>query len=380
MAERPQLNLIANAEQKMLAETARKLIEEKAPVARLRELRKPDHPKGFSRALYSEMAELGWTALLIPEAYEGLGLGLFDLACVLESLGRELAPEPVHTSALLGAYPILAGQSEELKQRFLPGIASGDAIVTLAYEESGLRDYFDRPSTSISAYNAGYVLNGTKIQVADALVADAFIVTCRSAATDSLAMVLVEANSDGVSIERQQRVDSRAVGIVTFENVDVAEDEVLSLEAGPLFNKTLDHAAVGLAAEMLGAAEAAFEETLAYLKERVQFDVPIGSFQALQHRAATLYCELELLRSAVYGAAAAADQAPEALPRLAALAKARANETFLHVAKEAIQMHGGIGMTDECDIGFYLKRAQAAAWSLGNTSYYRRRWAELNGY
>lgn len=380
MAERPHLNLIANAEQKMLAETARKLVEEKAPVERLRELRKPEHPKGFSRSLYSEMAELGWTALLIPEAYDGLGLGLFDLVGVLESLGRELAPEPLLTSALLGAYPILEGESEALRQRFLPGIASGDAIVTLAYEEEGLRDYYERPSASITAYNAGYVLNGTKIQVADALVADAFVVTCRSAATDSLAMVLVEANSDGVSIERQYRVDSRVVGIVRFENVDVAEDEVLSLEAVPLFNKTLNRAAVGLSAEMLGAAEKAFEDTIAYLKERVQFDVPIGSFQALQHRAATLYCELELLRSAVYGAAAAADQAPEALPRLAALAKARANETFLHVAKEAIQMHGGIGMTDECDIGFYLKRAQAAAWSLGNTSYYRRRWAELNGY
>lgn len=299
---------------------------------------------------------------------------------VLESLGRELTPEPLLTSALLGAYPILEGESEALRQRFLPGIASGDAIVTLAYEEEGLRDYYERPSASITAYNAGYVLNGTKIQVADALVADAFVVTCRSAATDSLAMVLVEANSDGVSIERQYRVDSRVVGIVRFENVDVAEDEVLSLEAVPLFNKTLNRAAVGLSAEMLGAAEKAFEDTIAYLKERVQFDVPIGSFQALQHRAATLYCELELLRSSVYAAAAAADQAEEAFPRLAALAKARANETFLHVAKEAIQMHGGIGMTDECDIGFYLKRAQAAAWSLGNTSYHRRRWAELNGY
>jgi alkylation response protein AidB-like acyl-CoA dehydrogenase len=378
MAERPTLRLIPNDEQAMLAETARKLVEERAKVARLRELRRREHPTGYSQELYREMVELGFTSLSIPEAHGGLGLGLFDLAQILESLGRELAPEPILTATLLGARPIAMAGSEAQKERYLSAIAAGETLVTLAYEEAGMRDRFFAPETALTRSSAGHSLTGTKIQVADALVADAFIVSCASPA--GLRLALVDAKAKGVSVERQHRVDSRAVGIVRFEAVSVSEAELLSGEGEALLRSTLDHAAVGLAAEMLGAAEKAFADTVQYLKERVQFGVPIGSFQALQHRSATLYCELQLLRSVVLGAARAADDAPEAFPRLASLAKAQANETFLHVAKEAIQMHGGVGMTDEFDIGFYLKRAQAAAFTLGDTSHHRRRWAELNGY
>lgn len=362
----------------MLAETARKLVEGKAKVARIRELRRPDHPTGFSRELFAEMAELGFTALSIPEDFGGMGLGLFDLAQILESLGRELAPEPVLTTAVLGAVPLLRGGSDDQKQWFLPSLAAGETVVTLALDETGMRDRWFSPKTRLERSAEGFALSGEKIQVADALVADAFIVTCES--PSGLALALVDAKAPGVSIERQFRVDSRAVGIVRFDGVAVRESDLLQGDARAILQETLDRAAVALSAEMLGAAEKAFADTVGYLKERVQFGVPIGSFQALQHRAATLYCELQLLRSAVMAAARAADEAPEAFPRLAALAKATANETFLHVAKEAIQMHGGVGMTDEFDIGFYLKRAQAAAVTFGDTSHHRRRWAELNGY
>lgn len=334
--------------------------------------------KGFSYELYREMAELGFTALAIPEEHDGMGLGLFDLAAILETLGRELAPEPVLTSALLGAGPIARAGSAAQKARFLPAIAAGESIVTLAFDELGMRSEYGAPKTKLQRTSGGYSLTGEKIHVADALASDAFIVACASG--QGLALALVDAKSEGVSIERQYRVDSRVVAIVRFDGVAVAESDLLALEGEAVLRETLDRAAVGLAAEMLGGAEKAFEDTVAYLKERVQFGVPIGSFQALQHRAATLYCELELLRSSVLAAARAADESPEAFPRLAALAKAQANETFLHVAKEAIQMHGGVGMTDEFDIGFYLKRAQAAAFTFGDTSHHRRRWAELNGY
>src|SRR5690606_7665578 len=235
------------------------------------------HPIGFSRELYGEMAELGFTSLSIPEEHDGMGLGLFDLAQVLESLGRELAPEPLLTSALLGAWPIARAGSDEQKQRLLPAIAAGEALVTLAYEETGMRDRFFAPEARLERTSDGFSLSGTKIQVADALAADAFIATCASPA--GLRLALVDAKAEGVSVERQFRVDSRVVGIVRFDGVKLSESELLAGDGEALLRETLERAAVGLSAEMLGAAEKAFADTVAYLKERVQFGVPIGSFQ-----------------------------------------------------------------------------------------------------
>jgi alkylation response protein AidB-like acyl-CoA dehydrogenase len=254
-------------------------------------------------------------------------------------------------------------------------------VLTLAFEEAKGRGFdFARPKTRAARVGGGYALTGAKAQVLDGHVADAIIVTAMT--DEGLGLFLVDPKAAGVRITRQHRVDSRNVAQVALEDVRVGADDVVGRpgEAEPLLSSVLDRAAIGLSAEMLGGAEQAFADTVGYLKERVQFGVPIGSFQALQHRAARLFIELELCRSAVLAAARAVDDAPALVPQLASLAKARAADTFLHVAKEAIQMHGGIGMTDEHDIGFYLKRAQAAAVAFGDAAYHRGRWAALNGY
>jgi alkylation response protein AidB-like acyl-CoA dehydrogenase len=379
------LRLILDEEQQMLAKTARGFVSEKSPVSRMRRLRDSGDATGFSRELWSEMGELGWLGLELPEAHGGLGLGFFDLCVVLEEAGRKLMPEPFVSTLLLGAGALRLGGTEAQKAAHLPAIAEGARIVTLAFEEAGRRFDGAHAATVARRVAGGYELRGAKAQVLDGHVADVLIGTATVTADGGeggLGLFLVDPKANGVRITRQSRVDSRNVASVTLDAVRVTADAALGEpgRAEGLLSDVLDRAAIGLSAEMLGGAEQAFADTVGYLKERVQFGVPIGSFQALQHRAARLFIEHELCRSAVLAAARAGDVAPALVPQLAALAKARASETFLHVAKEAIQMHGGIGMTDEHDIGFYLKRAQAAAVAFGDAAYHRGRWAALNGY
>ena len=320
------------------------------------------------------MAELGWLGLQIPERYEGLGLGFFDLCVVLEQSGRELMPEPFISTLLLGTQALLLGGSDEQKQALLPGVAAGETLLALGYEEAG------SPVVATRAGD-GFELSGEKVQVLDGHAADRLIV---SAATSDggTTLFLVDPSQGGVSVTRQYRIDGLGSATVTFERAPVGADAVLGEVdgGGALLAAVLDRASAGAAAQMLGASEQAFDDTIEYLKEREQFGVPIGSFQALQHRAVSVYTEIALTRSVVLAAARTIDDEPDEAPRLTSLAKAMASETFLHAAKEAIQMHGGIGVTDEHDIGFYMKRAHAAFMTFGKPSYHRRRWAELHGY
>ncbi len=373
-------SLLFNDEQKLLSKTAHEFVQRRAPVARLRAFRDGKDEVGFSRELWSEMADLGWLGLQIPQEHGGLGLGFFDLCILLEETGRELMPEPFVSTLLLGAQALLLGGTEAQKKALLSGISAGEKLVSLAYEERGSRD-LHRVETVARPCEDGFEITGEKIQVLDGHLADAIIV---SAATGGGAptLFLIDAGAKGLTTTRQVRIDGQGAAILRFEGVTVPLDSMVG-ELGKgtaLLQLVFDRAAIGLAAHMLGASEQAFADTLAYLKEREQFDAPIGSFQALQHRAVALYVEIALLRSVVLAGARVIDQQPEEVPRFAALAKGLASETFLHVAKEAIQMHGGIGMTDEHDIGLYIKRAQATYVTFGEPSQHRRRWAELNGY
>ncbi len=372
------LTLVLNDEQRMLQKTARQFVDEHAPVARLRQLRADKSAPGYSPKLWRQMADLGWLGLQIPEQYDGLGLGFTELSLVLEAAGRRLMPEPFVSCLLLGAQALLVGGSEAQKKAWLPGIASGEKLVALAFDETGSRGDSTRIKTSVT----GSKLTGEKVQVLDGHIAQAFIVSAKSPETGQLSLFLVEAAAKGVSVQRQFRVDTRNAAIVRFDNVEVGDGQLVGQpnQGGPLLTQVLDRACIGLCAEMVGAAEQAFEDTLQYLKERVQFGVVIGSFQGLQHRAARLYTELAMARSTVLAAAKTADERPDNIARMASLAKAKTSEVFMHVAKEAIQMHGGIGMTDEHDIGFYIKRAQATLVSFGDPSFHRQRWAELHGY
>ena len=367
-------NLLLNDEQKMLSKTAHEFIRERAPAARIRTFRDTNDEIGFSRELWTEMAELGWLGLQIPEEHDGLGLGFFDLCVVLEQSGRELMPEPFISTLLLGTQALLLGGTEPQKKELLPGVVSGETLLALAYEEN------DSPVRS-TKQSDGFVLTGTKIQVLDAHVADRIIVS----ATDesgALSLFVVDPAADGVSITRQFRIDGLGSALLSLEGVAVGHDALLGElgEGASLLEQVLDRTSVGVAAQMLGASEQAFDDTIAYLKEREQFGVPIGSFQALQHRAVSVFTDIALTRSVVLAAARTIDESPDDVPRAAALASAVASETFLHAAKEAIQMHGGIGVTDEHDIGFYMKRAHAAHITFGKPAQQRKRWAELNGY
>jgi len=374
-------SLLLNDEQKMLSKTAHEFIRERAPAARIRSFRDSRDEVGFSRELWNEMAELGWLGLQIPEDYDGLGLGFFDLCVVLEQSGRELMPEPFVSTLLLGTQTLLLGGTEAQKKALLPGIAAGEMLLTVGHEEASSRDDSSKRATVARKSAEGFELSGEKIQVLDGHLADRIIVSATTS-DGGCTLFLVDPADAGVTTKRQFRIDGLNAAIVKLDGVALHRDDIVGELGGgaTLLQAVFDRAAVGLSAQMLGASEQAFADTIEYIKEREQFGVPIGSFQALQHRAVSVYTEIALTRSVVLAAARTIDEAPDEVPRLASLAKAMASETFMHAAKEAIQMHGGIGVTDEHDIGLYIKRAQATYMTFGKPSQHRQRWAELHGY
>jgi len=373
--------LLLNEEQRMLSKTAYDFIRERAPASRIRTFRDSGDEVGFSRELWAEMAELGWIGLQIPEQYGGMGLGFFDLSVVLEQSGRELLPEPFVSTLLLGTQALLVGGSEAQRKALLPGVAAGERLITIGHEEAGSQGRLSMPAMVASESRDGFELSGEKLQVLDGHLADRILVSAATSNT-GYTLFLIDPAQTGVTVTRQFRMDGLNAAIVRLEGVRLKSDaRVGELDAGAaLLEAVFDRASVGLAAQMLGASEQAFADTIDYIKEREQFGVPIGSFQALQHRAVSVYTDIALTRSVVLAAARAIDESPDEVPRLASLAKAMASETFLHAAKEAIQMHGGIGVTDAHDIGFYMKRAQATYMMFGTPSQHRQRWAELHGY
>jgi alkylation response protein AidB-like acyl-CoA dehydrogenase len=382
------MDLVLSEEQELLQQTARDFATRRSSLKRVRDLRDASDGDGFSRELWREMARLGWVGIVLPEAHGGLGLGYRELAVVMEELGRGLLPEPMLSSVLLGANALLLGGSAAQQTGHLPAVAAGDRLLAVAYQEPGSRHDTHHVETRAERAGGSWLLGGEKVQVLDAHVADRLIVSARTAgaARDAagVTLFLLPADAPGITIERQTRIDGRNVGLVRLDRVRVEPDAVVGeLEQGAaLLDRVLDRATVGLAAEMLGSMTAAFEMTVEYLKTRTQFGVPIGSFQGLKHRAAKLYVELELARSSVMNAARALDEGRDdrAVGRAASLAKARCSDIFVAVANEAVQMHGGIGMTDEHDIGFFLKRARVAEMTFGDAAWHRSRFARLDGY
>jgi len=380
------VQLVRTEDQELLARTAADFVAEHAPLSRVRALRDARDPVGHSPELWRRMAELGWVGIPFPEELGGAGMGLSELAVVLEELGRALAPEPFLSSVLLGGGAVMLAGSEAQRKAWIPGVAEGRTLLTLAWQEPGSRYDLHRVATRAEREGRGFRLTGEKIQVPDGNSADAIVVTARVDGAedepDGIGLFLVPRDAPGLRAERQWRVDSRACARLELRDVPVGEEGVLGEPGGglPVLEEVVDRATVGLCAEMLGGLSEAFDRTLAYLKVREQFGVPIGSFQALKHRAARMFVERELARSAVMAAAAAMDEANPEARKLVSLAKARCSDAFLLIATEAIQMHGGIGMTDEHDIGFFLKRARAAEMTFGDAAFHRDRWARLAGY
>jgi acyl-CoA dehydrogenase len=357
--------------------TAQRFAREHVPVSRLRALRDARDPLGYAREAWKALGRLGLVGLAVPEAFGGAGLGLGELAAVIEEHGRTLAPLPWISTAVIGASALVDGGSEAQKRAHLPALCAGERLFAFAHDE-GTRHTRDRLSTRAERAPGGFVLRGEKTLVLDGHVADQLIVS-----VEGPTLFLVPANAPGVTIERLHLVDSRNAARIRLDGVAVGDADALGRpgQHPELIDRLLDRAQVALAAEMLGGALEVFEQTIAYLRTRKQFGVPIGSFQALKHRAAWLHVELELLRSVVDEAATSADDPQRAdLPLLACAAKARAADAFLHAAAEAIQMHGGIGVTDELDVGLFYKRARVAELTFGDSAFQRDRFARLQGY
>ena len=379
--------LTLNEEQQLLKDTAREFVQKNAPISHFRELRDSSEDKGYSQDLWKKMADLGWAGILIDEEYGGSNFGMVGLGAVLEETGRNLVPSPLISTALLGASLIQLAGNENQKKELLQKISEGKLITALALDEGNRHDPLN-VSTSCMKKEKNLVLEGNKTFVIDGQSANLLIVVARNSEIKkessedlSRSLYLIDPKKPGVKIKKVNMVDSRSYCEISFDKVKVNEEDRLGEEnVIGIIEDVLERAQIGISAEMLGNALEAFDQTIQYLKDRKQFGKPIGSFQALQHRAAQMFSELELTKSSVQGALNAIDENSNDKSRYASLAKFKAGETLNLVSNEAVQMHGGVGVTDEFDIGFFLKRARVAEQMFGSSDYHLDRYAVLSEY
>ncbi|MBN1663860.1 MAG: acyl-CoA dehydrogenase family protein [Deltaproteobacteria bacterium] len=380
------MELVLNEEQTMLAQTVKEFIKDNSPVTRMRKLRDDRDMLGYSKDVWKQMADLGWTAILFSEEDGGLGLGMAETVLVTEAMGRNLAPEPFISCIMLAGQAIAQGGSKELREEWLTPIIAGDKVLAVGYQEKGKRYDIRNIGTSAVKGADGYVLNGEKTQVVDGYGADAVIVSARTSGkdgdADGITLFLIPKDAAGMTVTRQWRLDSKNVAQVQLKDVKVPAANVVGEvdKGGALLAKVIDLATVALCGEMLGGMSSAFDRMLAYMKERVQFNVVIGSFQALKHRAAKMYMEVELSRSVVMAAARAVDENHKDKDIFISTAKARCSDAYIAITNEAVQIFGGNGMTDEEEIGFYMKRARAAEMTFGDATFHKDRFAALKGY
>ena len=377
--------LLFNEEQQYLKDTAKDFVQKNAPINHFRELRDSKDETGYSKELWKQMAELGWAGILISEEYGGSDFGMMGMGGILEETGRCLVPSPLFSTALLGASLIELGGKADQKKDLLTKIAKGELTTAFALEE-GSRHTPYRISTTAEKKGENFVLNGKKTFVLDGHSADLIVLAARTSGgiedQSGISLFLIDPNSTGLQRKRTHMVDSRNSSEIHLKGVEVSETKLLGeLDAGfSIIEEVLERGQIGISAEMLGNTLEAFDITLEYLKERKQFGAVIGSFQALQHRAAVMFAEIELTKSSVMGALNAVDENSNDRSRFASLAKFKAGETLHLVSSEAVQMHGGVGVTDEFDIGFFLKRSRVAEQIFGSSDYHLDRYATLSEY
>lgn len=368
-------------EQSMIRDQAKAWASDRAPVSAFRAVRDSGELNGFASATWQEMIDMGWTGILVPEAYGGSDLGYLTFGVVLEELGRQLTASPLLASALVGASAVNLGGNDAQKQRYLPGIVQGEEIFTLAVDE-GPRHTPQNIALTAESNADGFVLNGQKKFVLEGLSATQLVVAAKTGG--GISLLIVSADAKGISREAVRTMDSRGYADIQFDNVAVSSDNLLGTPDGgdALLHAILDRGRAGVAAEMLGSAAQAFDMTLEYLKTREQFGRVIGSFQALGHRAAGLFSTMELTRSCVEAALQGLDAGADTAKtqELCSLSKAKMG-AFLHeMSNQLIQIHGGIGMTDEFDAGLYLKRARVIETLYGNSAFHRECYARCLGF
>ena len=380
--------MVLNEDQQLLRDSARNFCQNNAPISVVRRLRDEKSELGYDESIWQQMVELGWPGMAIAEQYGGFEFGYTGLGLVLEETGRTLASSPLIASVLLGASLLSEAGNGEQKSKLLPQIVAGELRLAVGVDE-GPHHAPSRVACSAVKEGSEYILTGTKSFVLDGQTADKLIVSARTSgephSEGGISLFMLEANAQGLQIQRATMVDSRNAANLVMDQVRVSEDSLLGVEGlgFTALDTALDIARTGVASEMLGSVQEVFRRIVEYLKQREQFGVQIGAFQALQHRAAQMYSEIELCRSAVLGALRCLDD-PSATAKdraiMASLVKAKLSEVSETVSNEGIQMHGGIGMTDEFDIGFFLKRARVAQQFLGDASFHRDRYAKLHNF
>ncbi len=370
-------------DQAMLRETARDFMAEQGAIrAQLRHWRDKGCKDGFGHGLWKQFAEMGFTGILVPEAEGGLGLGHVEAGIVLEEIGRNLTPSPFLVSAIAFVEGVKGGAAGE---RWLPGILSGDTVAAVAVDE-GRKHRPEAIAMRAERSGNGFMLSGEKSFVVQGGSADVILVAARtggaSGETDGLTLFAVEKDASGLSAASERTLDSAMAARLRFDNVAVDADAVVGeVDQGwAVLTRLLGAGRAGAAAEMIGVASGAMDMTVDYLKQRTQFGVPVGSFQALQHRAAHLYGELEIARAATLKAQQLLDEGSDEAELMVSVAKAKAGQAARLAVQEGVQMHGGIGMTDEHDIGLYMKRDRALDELWGDANYHVDRVARLTGY
>jgi alkylation response protein AidB-like acyl-CoA dehydrogenase len=366
------MSLVLNEEELLLAQSVRTLLARAAPVSAFRALRDSGDPARLDLGLWRQMIEAGFAAPQLPASEGGLGFGYVAAGLIAQEMGRTLAATPFLSTAV-AIELLMAGGDADQKARLLPGLLDGGRLAALALEESGRH----RPEPiALKATRRGdsWVLNGVKNVVFDGGVADTLLVA--AASDEGLLLLAIDAKAPGVTVQPLDLVDSRNAARISFTDVAAAPADLLTAGAPTdALERALDVGRALLAAELLGMAEEAFDRTVAYLKTREQFGVQIGTFQALQHRAARLHVSIELARGAVLKALRGLDEGDAAASQLASLAKGFATKTAREVLNEAVQMHGGIGVTDELDIGLFLKRTRVAGETYGDDYFQKERLA-----
>ena len=368
-------------EQEMLRHSARSLLERECPSAHVRQMM--DDERGYSPELWRKMADLGWLGLVLPEENGGAGLNYVDLVVVAEEMGRVLLPSPFIWTLMLAEALSRAG-SDEQKHRFLPAIARGELIATPAHLETS--GSWDENGITMAARKsgAGFVLEGDKLFVNDAHVADYFLVAARTGGKrgGGITLFAIDAKRPGITVTPLKTMDqTRKLGAVALHGVKASSADVIGEvnHGWTVLDAAIDRAKVALAAEMMGGAQKVLETTVEYTKVREQFGRPIGSFQAVQHKCANMMVDVEGAKSAVYYAAwAVSNDAPDARTA-AAVAKAAASDAYRRTAADGIQVHGGIGFTWEHDMHLYFKRAKSSEFTFGDANFNREIVAQLIG-
>jgi alkylation response protein AidB-like acyl-CoA dehydrogenase len=370
--------LYHNDDQQMLADSAREFMKSEAPTAHFREFRDKNCKDGFGHGLWKQFGEMGFNGILVSEADGGLGLGHYEAGILLEEIGRNLSPSPFLTTAVAGVEALNAG-SAELRARWLPGILAGDTVLSLAIDEHSKHRPEAIATTAVRSGN-GFRLDGKKQFVIHGASADMMIVAAKT--EGGITMFAVEKDAKGMSMDAVRLVDSAVAAHVTFDGVELTADAVIGEvdQGGEVLDRLLRAGRIGAAAETVGVGAGAMDITVTYLKERKQFGQYIGEFQGLQHRAAHLYSEMEIARASVLKAQQMLDEGADGTDMMVSVAKAKAGRTTNLSVREGVQMHGGVGMTDEYDIGLYMKRDRTLAEFFGDANYHIERVARMHGY